>query len=421
MISVDQALDKVLGRVNVLDAEEGPILGCLGQVLAEDVYSPIDIPPLDNSAMDGFAVRSEDTRGASPQSPRSLRVIGTSIPGSICSHQVGPGTAVRIMTGAPIPQGADSVVRFEDTDKHRREEASAEIGILTEVQMGTDIRRAGEDVTRGAVVLPGGTPVKPSVVGVLASLGRATVTVIRRPVVAILTTGDELVDVGQPLPPGKIYNSNAYSIAALVLRCGGIPRMLGVALDSRELLADRLGGGLGADMVITTGGVSLGDYDVVRDVVAKQGEIVFWRVRLKPGKPVLFGMIKAGESRDIPCFGLPGNPVSSMVTFELFVRPAVLKMAGRENLARPVIEAVVGEPIVNEDGRRIFARAVVEKRDGQYFARLTGPQGSGILTSMALANGLVIVPEDKARVEAGEVVRVMMIDWGEEVASLISG
>lgn len=421
MISVDQALDEVLGRVDVLDTEESPILGCLGQVLAEDVYSPIDIPPLDNSAMDGFAVRSEDTRGASPQSPRSLRVIGISIPGSICSHQVEPGAAVRIMTGAPVPQGADSVVRFEDTDKQGREETSSEIGILTEVQVGTDIRRAGEDVTRGTIILPGGTVVRPPVVGVLASLGRATVTVIRRPVVTILTTGDELVDVGQPLPLGKIYNSNAYSIAALVLRCGGIPRMLGVALDSKELLAGRLGGGLDADILITTGGVSLGDYDVVKDVVEKQGEIVFWRVRLKPGKPLVFGMLRAGESRHIPYFGLPGNPVSSMVTFELFVRPAILKMAGRENLARPVIRAVVGEPIVNEDGRRIFARAVVEKRDGQYFARLTGPQGSGILTSMALANGLVIVPEDKARVEAGDVVQVMMMGWGEEVADLISG
>jgi len=418
MISVEQALEKILSYVAVLGEEESPILDCLGQVLAEDVYSSLDVPPLDNTAMDGYAVRSEDTRQANQQSPRFLRVIDTLPAGSISSHKLKPSTAIRIMTGAPIPDGADSVVPFEYTDETQRNEASREIGILCQSEAGWNIRRAGEDIARGSLVLSKGTVVRPQEVGVLASLGRSTVKVIRRPVVAILATGDELVDINQPLPPGKIYNSNAYSVAALVQRYGGLPRPLGIALDSEDSLVAKLDQGLGADMLITSGGVSAGDYDVVKDVLAKQGEIAFWTVRMKPGKPLAFGRIrgvgKAGAARDIPHLGLPGNPVSAMVTFELFARPAILKMMGKKSLAKPVVEAVIEDSIVNSDGRRIFARAVVEKRRGQYFARLTGPQGSGILTSMTSASGLVIVPEDKARVEAGEVVQVMMLDWSEE-------
>jgi len=261
--------------------------------------------------------------------------------------------------------------------------------------------------------------IRPAEIGVLASLGCSTVKVIRRPVVAILATGNELVDTGEPLPRGKIYNSNSYSVAALVLRYGGIPQILGIALDSESSLVAGLHRGVDADMLITTGGVSMGDYDVVKDVLVKQGEITFWTVRMKPGKPLAFGTIKAlskaGVARNIPHLGLPGNPVSVMVTFELFARPAILRMMGKKNLAKPTIEAVIEAPIVNSDGRCIFARAVVEKRGGQYFAQLTGPQGSGILTSMSLANGLVVVPEDKPRVEAGDVVPVMMLDWNEEM------
>jgi len=419
MISVDQALEKVLAHIDVLEAEESPILGCLGQVLAEDVFSSINIPPLDNSAMDGYAVRSADTRGASRQSPRFLRVIGTATAGFICLSEVEPDTAIRIMTGAPIPKGADCVVRFEDTDEAERHGASGEIGILREAKLGANIRLAGEDITAGSLVLSKGTVIRPAEVGVLASLGCSKVMVIRRPVVAILATGDEVVDIVQPLPEGKIYNSNSYSVAALVLRYGGIPRILGIASDSEDSLVARLHLGLDADMVITSGGVSLGDYDVVRDVLAKQGEIVFWQVREKPGRPLAFGVIKApgkaGGVRNIPLFGLAGNPVGAMVNFELFARPAIIKMMGKRNLAKPTVEAVIEDSIKNTDGRRVFARAIVEKRGGQYFARLTGPQGSGILTSMALANGLVVVPEDKPGVKAGDLVKVMMLDWSEEV------
>ncbi len=423
MISVEEALEKILISMDVLEEEERAILDCLGQVLAEDVFSTIAIPPLDNSAMDGYAVRSEDTRSASSQFPRVLRVIDTVMAGSISQCEVEPGTAIRIMTGAPIPNGADSVVRFEDTDDAERRQSTGqqlptEIGILQEVAAVSNIRQAGEDITNGSIVLSRGTVLRPSEVGVLASLGRSTVKVVRRPVVAILATGDELVGINQPLPPGKIYNSNSYSVAALVLRYGGVPKILGIASDSESSL--RAGfRGFDADLLITTGGVSVGDYDVVKDVLAKEGEISFWKVRMKPGKPVAFGTVKTvgegGVSRGIALLGLPGNPVSVMVTFELFARPAILKMMGKKNLSKPIIEAVIEDCIVNSDQRRIFARAIVEERDGQYFARLTGPQGSGILTSMALASGLVIVPEDKAGVEPGDTVQVMMLDWSKEI------
>jgi molybdopterin molybdotransferase len=419
VISVEQALEKILEHIDVLEAEESPILGCLGQVLAEDVTSDINIPPLDNSAMDGYAVRSADTRGTSRKSPRILRVIDTVTAGSISRSEVKEGTAVRIMTGAPIPKGADCVVKFEDTDESERGEDSSEVGVMAEVEPKLEIRRAGEDIAAGALVLKKGTVLRPAEVGVLASLGRTKVRVIRRPVVAILATGDEVVDVTQPLPEGKIYNSNSYSLAALVLRYGGMPKILGIASDIEDSLVAKLHLGLDADMLVTSGGVSFGDYDIVRDVLAKEGEIVFWRVRQKPGKPLAFGLIKAlakgGGARTIPLFGLAGNPVSAMINFELFARPAMLKMMGKKSLAKPMVEAVIEEAIVNTDGRRIFARAIVEKRGGKYFARLTGPQGSGVLTSMAQANGLVIVPEDKPGVEEGDLVQVMMLDWGEEI------
>ncbi len=419
MISVEEALEKVLSYVDVLEAEEVPILESLGQVLAEDINSHIDLPPLDNAAMDGYAVIAADTRGASAQSPRFLQVTDTVGAGSISQQKVTPGTAIRIMTGAPVPGGADSVIRFEDTDEEQRQRPGTnEIGILCEVKPGLNIRRAGEDIVRGATVLSKGTALRPAEVGVLASLGMSKVNVIRRPVVAVLATGNELVDIDQPLPAGKIYNSNTYSVASLVRRYGGIPRILGIALDSEDSLVTKLRQASDADMLITSGGVSAGDYDMVKDVLASEGEITFWTVRMKPGKPLAFGTIKGidkrGNAKRIPHLGFPGNPVSSMVTFELFARPAMLKMMGKKNLAKPVVEAVLEEPVANTDGRRVYTRAIVTKRDGQYYARLTGPQGSGILTSMSLANGLVIIPEDTAGVKAGEIVKVMMLGWDDE-------
>jgi molybdopterin molybdotransferase len=423
MISVEQALDKILSYVDVLEEEQTPILNSLGQVLSEDIYSSINVPPLDNAAMDGYAVQSTDTLDASTESPRILRIIDTVIAGSISEREVTSGTAIRIMTGAPIPKGADCVVRFEDTDEAQRKSPSApsmlrEIAILCKAKPSLNIRRAGEDITRDSLVLKKGTVIRPAEVGVMASLGRNKVTVTRRPLVAILATGNELVDINQSLPEGKIYNSNTYSVAAMVKHYGGIPKILGIALDSEESLVASLHQVMDADMLITTGGVSAGDYDMVKDVLAKEGEITFWTVRMKPGKPLAFGRIQGtsetGTGRNIPHLGLPGNPVSSMVTFELFARPAILKMMGIHNLAKPTVEAVIEERVTNTDGRRVYTRVIVEKRSDKYFARPTGPQGSGILTSMTLANGLVIVPENKAEVKAGEVAQVIMLDWNEE-------
>jgi molybdopterin molybdotransferase len=416
MISVEEAQERLLSHVRVLGKEEVPILDSLGQVLAHDVRSTINVPPLDNSAMDGYALQARDTAGAQPESPRLLRVIDTVAAGSISDEAVIPGTAIRIMTGAPIPKGADSVVRFEDTDETARQKGGpiAEVGICIAAKEGENIRRAGEDISQGQVTLAAGTIIRPAEVGVLASLGMSTVPVIRRPIVAIVATGNELVEVGQPLPLGKIYNSNSYSVAALVCRYGGVPQVLGIALDSKESLVAALRRGLDADMLITSGGVSVGDYDIVKEVLAQEGEIGFWRVRMKPGKPLAFGQIK-GVEKSVPHLGLPGNPVSSMVAFEMFARPAILKMMGKRNLTKPTIEAILEDRILNKDGRRVFTRAIVERRGAKYFARLTGPQGSGVLTSMSLANGLVVVPEKVAEVKPGDTIRVMMLDWDEDV------
>ena len=410
MISVEEALERVLSYVSILDSEEKPILQCLGQVLDEDVISKIDIPPADNSAMDGYAIRAEDAAGASPLSPVYLNVIGEVKAGDIAKEDVGALSALRIMTGAPIPRGADSVVQFEDTDEAlRRERPPFQIGILHQVTKGQNVRRSGEDIASGQLVLKRGTVLRPAEIGVLASLGRETAHVIRRPLVAILATGDELVALGKPLPEGKIYNSNSFSIAAQVLRYGGIPQVMGIASDRIKDITDKLKGALSADMLLTSGGVSMGNYDVVKEVLAEQGEISFWTVRMKPGKPLAFGTIKG-----IPHLGLPGNPVSSMITFELFARPAILKMMGKNNFSKPTIEATLDGRIINTDGRRIFARAIVSREGDSYVARVTGPQGSGILTSMSRANGLVIVPEDIDAVEQGEKVKVLMLDWSEE-------
>jgi molybdopterin molybdotransferase len=431
MISVEEALKRILHHVEVLEAERKPILDCLGQVLAENVYSTIDIPPLDNSAMDGYAVRAEDTHGASGSSPRYLVVVGEVAAGSMPEEEIKPGTAIRIMTGAPLPGGADAVVRFEDTDEVERRSSRSDlstIGIVCEAKQGLNLRCKGEDIAREELVLREGELLRPQEIGTLASVGRSTALVIRRPIVAILATGDELIDVDQPLAPGKIHDSNTYTIAAEVSRYGGTPKILGIGRDSVESLTGKIGEGLDADMLITTGGVSKGDYDMVKDVLAEHGEIGFWTVCMKPGKPLAFGVMKkteGGRERKVPHLGLPGNPVSSMITFEQFARPAILKMMGRRNLAKPTVQAVMEDDVVNTDGRRIFARVNVKQRDGQYRASLTGPQGSGILTSMAKANGLAIIPESGEGVKAGENVDVQMLDWeggprfsGEEMEML---
>ena len=420
MISVEEALAKILSHVRPLGPERVPILEAQGRVLTEQIVSDIDIPPFDNSAMDGYAVSSADVARATPSTPVSLAVIGSVAAGYVAGTHLEPGTAIRIMTGAPLPEGADAVVPYEDTsdfDRAKDERLAAPAGAIDvrkAVQARDHVRPAGEDIFAGEQVMAPGRVIRAQEIGVLASLGRETVLVHRRPRVAILATGDELLEIHEPLQPGKIRNSNEYTNAALVTRTGGIPVCLGIARDTEDDLTGRIRTGLdsGADLFLTSGGVSVGDYDVVKDVLGSEGEMEFWQVRMKPGKPLAFGLLAGG----VPLIGLPGNPVSAMVSFEQFARPAILKMLGHTDLAKPEVKAILDEPLINS-GRRGFVRVVVTQREGRYHARTTGEQGSGVLTSMAKANGLAIVPEDIYHVKEGTEVAVQMLDWPEGMGS----
>ena len=418
MLSVEEAYQRIITCFSPLETETVPLVEALGRVLAADVHSPLDLPPLANSAMDGYAVRRGDIEGAGAGVPRPLNVIGLVAAGQVSSQEVISGTAIRIMTGAPIPSGADTVVPFEETDEVQLRNAGRpldEIGILADLPLGCNVRPAGEDVRVGQLVLTAGTPVRAAEVGVLASLGLDSALVRRRPVVSILATGDELSPAGSPLEPGKIYDSNSFSVAASVLACGGAPRLLGVARDNLEDLQNKLEQTAGSDLVITSAGVSKGDYDIVKDVLTARGEMNFWSVRMRPAKPLAFGHLNNGEGAAIPLMGLPGNPVSAMVAFEMFARPAIRTMLGYRRLARPKVAGVLTGPIFNYDGRRVYARVEVSRKDGVYYASPAGPQGSNILTSMSRANGLAICPEDLPKKDTGETVEIIMLDWNEEV------
>ncbi len=426
MISVEEARARILEQFARLESEDTPLLDAVGQVLAEDVVAGFNIPPLANTAMDGYAVRAEDTEGATYEAPLKLEVIGYLPAGEVYEGSVGPGQAVRIMTGAPMPDGADAVVPFEETDEYDQSDGTTPgtksegvwdpsrdaVRVDVEAKPGANIRVAGEDVREGETVLPAGTVLGPAQVGVLASLGRDRVQAYRRPVVAVLSTGDELLRPGEPLAPGKIYDSNAFSLAAQVRSFGGIPKVLDVARDTVEALTARIQEGLAdADMLVTSAGVSRGDFDVVKTVLANEGEVGFWTVRMKPGKPLAFGTFSGEGGRSIPHLGLPGNPVSAMLTFELFGRAAIFKMLGKEHAwPRPVIRAVTKDRIRNTDGRRFYARVFLDEEDGAPVVRLTGPQGSGVLTSMALASAFAICPEDRDSIEPGEECDVILAD-----------
>ena len=418
MISVEDARERILGFFSQLDTEERAISDALGQVLTEDIVGKFDVPPWDNSAMDGYALLATDIEDAHPDAPVTLNVIGSIAAGDLPSQSVRQGAAIRIMTGAPLPDGADAVVPFEDTDEGERGmggQTPDEISVRIPVPPGGNTRPAGGDIAAGATVIEAGTVLRASEIGVLASLGFGTVKVIRRPVAAILATGNELIEPTEPYQPGKIYNSNSYGVAAAVHAAGSIPKRLGIARDTVESISAAIREGMAeADVVISTAGVSKGDYDLVKDVLARHGKIELWSVRMRPAKPLAFGML-SGDSRQVPLLGLPGNPVSSLVAFEQLGRPALYKMMGRSDFERPTVQAVLEEPIHNHDARRVYARAIVSKRNGTYYARLTGEQGSNVLTSMSRANGLAICPEDDPVKETGEVVTVQMTDWPESV------
>lgn len=416
MISVEEARERILAHVGPLEAVRVPLDAALGLVLAEDVHATFDIPPLANTAMDGYAVRSADTTGATPDRPRTLRVTGYLAAGHLAEGGVGPGEALRIMTGAAMPAGADAVVPFEETDEQELGpwQASPRHTVRVDVAAlpGANVRAAAEDVRRGELVLPRRTVLGPAQVGVLASLGRAEAPVVRRPRIAILSTGDELLRPGEPLVPGKIYDANAFSVAAQVRAWGGEPQVLEIARDTVEALTARIREGLrDADLLVTSAGVSRGDFDVVKEVLQREGEIGFWTVRMRPGKPLAFGVFRGPEGRPVPHLGLPGNPVSAMLAFELFGRAAIFTMLGKPQLwPRPVVRGVTFDRIESPDGRRFYARARVSEEGGRYVARLTGPQGSGVLTSMAFANAYAICPEGVPAIEAGGECDLMLAD-----------
>ena len=405
MISVEEALERILAAIVPLDGYEAPLAETLGLVLTGDVIVPEDMPPFANSAMDGFALLSKDSRPRDGQPPR-LHVTGTVAAGYVAQHPVTGGTAMRIMTGAPVPPGADSVIQVELT--HSDSPESEWVEILQEVEPGNNIRPAGEDMRRGQTVLARGTEIGPWEIGILATIGKATVPVIRRPRVAILGTGDEVIDIDQPLQPGKIRNSNSYLLEAAVRRAGAIPHRLGVARDTVESLREKFSQAIQADLILTSGGVSVGDFDLVKNIMSEQGAINFWRINMRPGKPVAFGHI--GK---VPLLGLPGNPVSAAVTFELFGRPVIRKMLGHTRLLRPQVEVIVEDGVSDVAMRRHYVRARVTWQDGHFVARTTGNQGSNIMTSLLNANALVIVPEGGVEVHPGDSARAMMLDWPE--------
>jgi len=401
ILSVEEALERILAYVHRLQPESVPILDALDRVLAEDVLADSDVPPLDNSAMDGYAVRAEDVGGASQEQPARLRVVGELPAGQMAEQAVGAGEALRIMTGAPIPQGADTVVRFEDT---RSDDGWVEV--LVPMKRGRNVRYAGEDVRQGSVVLHAGSVVRPQEVGMLANVGRTVAQVIRMPKVVILATGDEVVPIDAQPGAGKIRNINSYSNAAQVRRFGGVPLMLGIARDQSTELGGKIREGLnaGADLFVTSGGVSAGDFDLVKKVLAAEGQIDFWWVNMKPGRPMAFGTIGG-----IPLLALPGNPVAAMLSLELFGRPAIRKMLGYADWEWPAVTARLRDAVARKDNRRHYLRVYLRQGADGLEAVLTGDQGSGILTSMVQADGLAVIPEDCDYLPAGSSVQVLLL------------
>jgi len=405
VLSVEEAMERILATVRVLEPERVPILEALGRVLAEEVVADRNIPPLPNSAMDGYAVRAADVARV----PARLRVIAEAPAGRLCPVEVGPGSAVRIMTGAPIPTGADAVVPFEHTRVVQDSSCSTAdewIEVLRETRPGANVREAGEDVRAGQVVLTPGRVLRPQEIGMLAALGRTEVAVVRRPRVAILATGDEVVPPWETPGPGQIRDANSYTVAAQVRRYGGIPLILGVARDEETLIREGVRRALAerADLIVTSGGVSIGDFDLVKQVLAAEGEMRFWSLNMKPGRPLAFGVVGG-----VPLVGLPGNPVSAMIATELFVRPAVLKMQGFTEWPWPELRARLTDPIVRKDGRRHYLRVRLRETPDGWEATLTGDQGSGILSSLVQADGLAVIPEDVDHLPAGAEVRVLRI------------
>lgn len=413
----------MLAGVLALGSEPTDLREALWRVLAEPVDTQLSLPPWDNSAMDGFAVRSADVVGACPSQPAELEVIGEVAAGHAPEIGLEPGTAIRVLTGAPIPPGCDAVVPLEDTDARLGvAERPERVRVHRGAAPGAHIRRAGSDVMSGERVLSSGMVMTPSRLALAAATGQAELLVHRRPRVAVLATGDELVPVGRPLGAAGIHDSNSVSLGAQVRATGADAVQLGIARDGFDEVVARLREGIAsADMVIVSGGVSVGAHDVVKDAVEAVGSLDLWRVAVQPGKPLAFGRARPAQSgadlAPVLLFGLPGNPVSTFVTFELFVRPVLRRLAGHADMTgRMVIRAELGEPVTKSAGRRAFLRVRLEAdpdRAVGWRATPAGSQGSHVISALAEADGLAIVPEDVESLPAGATVDVMVLDEGE--------
>lgn len=399
---MSEACEAILRDVTPLDTEIVPLRQALGRVLAEDVRSPLALPPWDNASMDGYAVRSSDVHSADANAPAVLRVVGTVAAGASTTRALDAGEAMRIMTGAPVPSGADSVIRVEDTDA-----GESTVRVFADRDVLRNIRPRGEDLAKGDLAARTGEQLHPGHIGLLASVGHGQVRVYRRPRVAVLASGDELVDVDrfdEVLSGAKIVTSNSYSLDAAVRQAGAEPVSLGTVGDDPVAMRERLTT-CDCDLLLTTGGVSVGEFDFTRSVLAELGATHrFWRVRIRPGAPVGFGLL-----RGTPWLGLPGNPVSTLVTFELFARPAIRKMQGHSLLFRRPARVRLAESVTINAPLTHFLRAEVRDADNELVAKLTGPQGSGLLSSMARANALLIIPAARTRIEAGEFVDALML------------
>jgi len=395
------ARSQILSSVAPLGIERVALLDSLGRVIAEEIIAPWEMPAFDNSAMDGFAVRVSDCQAAV-----SLRITGYIPAGGAATTPLEPGCAIKIMTGAPIPVGCDAVVPVEET-----EESDDQVRLRERVNPRQHIRFKGEDVGRGETIIPAGTVIRPPEISMLASFGKAIVPVFRQARVAILSTGDELIELGEPLAPGRIINSNAFSLAAAVMEIGALPVILGIARDNPESHREKMAEGFNADALITSAGVSAGDRDLVRDVLSELGvEQLFWRVDMKPGGPTAFGM-KAGK----PVFSLPGNPVSTMVTFEEFVRPALLKMMGHKRAIKPFIKVVLQNETRKKPGKINFLRVRLEYVNGRYLAYSSGDQHTGILKTMLMADAIALLPADRTSFSPGEELDAHILSGNVEM------
>jgi len=419
MVSYAWALKTVLDNFRVLAVEEREVYNCGGQVLAEDIYSDYSLPLKDCAAQDGYAVKASDIQGASKNKPINLRVIETVRAGSLPVNPVEPGTAIRIMTGAVLPEGADCVIRFEDTDEPENKNrpnvnSPSQVKIQAAGTPDTNVRKAGTNIAKGSLVLPKGTVIGPNQISVLIAIGKAIIKVIRRPVLAVISTGDELISPGRPLSPDKSYNCNTSAVGAMVKHYGGTPQILGVARDYETSILAKIRRGLGAAAIITSGGVSKGDFDLVRKVLEKFGEVRLSRIRMGPGASFTFGIInKLPKTAPVPVFALAGPPAGCMINFETLVKPAILKMKGLTALYNPAIEATVEDSIETKIPMDFVKWTILRKENGEYRVSLNGSDNSGILVSMAQANSLTIIPEG-TEVKKGDKVKVYPLDWCQE-------